>query len=204
MDDARLKKKTRQLPVDEARILRVAAQLFRRKGYDSTTMQDIAGELGILKGSLYHHITSKEDLLIKILSRSVADVLAAVNAAAAADEPPKEKLRSLIRAEVTTMLAHQDEILIWLTERGRNQAVSETIDPETRRTDNALRDVLEEGASSHDWPATDLNLAYQAIRGMLTSVPTWYRPSGRYSPEQIASRFAEYALGLLCGPTAKR
>lgn len=186
-----------QGPVDEERIIRAAAGLFRRNGYASTSMQDIAAELGILKGSLYHHITSKEDLLVKMLSRSVRDVLDTVVEASALDGRPIEKLRRLVQTQVQTMLHHQEEILIWLTERGRNPAVSRIIDPEARRADRVLREILEDGASQGEWPATDIILAYQAIRGMIASVPTWYRADGHYSPEEIADRLAEYCLRLL-------
>lgn len=186
-----------QEPVDGEQITRAAARLFRRNGYDSTTMQDIASDLGILKGSLYHHITSKEDLLIDMLSRAVGAFIVAVREISASDDRPEAKLRKLIRAEILSMLVSQEEVLIWLAERGRHPAVSQTIDPQARQADKVLREVLELGASQGEWPATDISLAYLAIRGMITAVPTWYRPNGRYSPEEIAERVSDYSLRLL-------
>jgi AcrR family transcriptional regulator len=192
------RKKRRQV-VDLASINRVATRLFRQNGYDSTTMQDIADELGILKGSLYHHIDNKEQLLLTILRQSVGDVSAAVAEVERSPLPPPEKLRRLVRTEVLTMIQHQDEILIWLTERGRNPGLSKHIEPGARQADNKLRTVLEDGAAAGNWPISNLGLAYQAIRGMMAWVPAWYRPTGRQTAEEIADIFADYALRVLRG-----
>ena len=197
------RRRRRQTAVDQSAIIRVAARLFRRNGYDSTTMQDIAEELGILKGSLYHHIDSKEQLLITILEASVTDVNKAVDEVARSALPARAKLRELIRIQLLTMIRHQDEILIWLSERGRNPALDERIEPEARQADHKLRDVLEEGAAAGNWPITHLGLAYQAIRGMMAWVPAWYEPTGRQSADQIAEVFSDYALRLLGNPTTQ-
>lgn len=191
--------KKRRRVVDLASINRVATRLFRQNGYDSTTMQNIADELGILKGSLYHHIDNKEQLLLTILGQSVGDVNAAVAEVARSPLPPPAKLRRLVRTEVLTMILHQDEILIWLAERGRNPGLSKQIEPGARQADNKLRTVLEDGAAAGHWPIGNLGLAYQAIRGMMAWLPAWYKPSGRQSAEEIADIFADYALRVLRG-----
>lgn len=199
MAKEKIGRKKRRRVVDLASINRVATRLFRQNGYDSTTMQSIADELGILKGSLYHHIDNKEQLLLTILGQSVGDVNAAVAEVARSPLPPPAKLRRLVRTEVLTMILHQDEILIWLAERGRHPGLSKQVEPGARQADNKLRTVLEDGAAAGHWPIGNLGLAYQAIRGMMAWLPAWYKPSGRQSAEEIADIFADYALRILRG-----
>lgn len=182
---------------DIERILVVAARLFRANGYHGTSMQDIANEVGILKGSLYHHIESKEKLLLILLHASVDDVLNSMKVAEKSVTKPREKLRRVIRAELAAMARHQDEILIWLAERGRMGKTLSEITTLANAADQVLRRIVQEGISAGIWRKTSYPIGFYAIRGIITSFPQWYKASGPLSIEAIADEFGDYAERIL-------
>src|SRR5438309_1229026 len=81
-------------------IVDAAAEVFYEKGYAATSMQDIADRAGILKGSLYHYIRAKEDLLLAVLTTVYEDIVAIAEKVAKADLDPVAKLRRLIRDQI--------------------------------------------------------------------------------------------------------
>jgi AcrR family transcriptional regulator len=184
-------------PVDRNQILRSALKLFYQNGYHATTMQDIANEVGVLKGSLYYHISTKEELLLDLLTTSIEDVLKAVAKASDEGGTALERLRRLVRAELMTMAEHQREIAVWQTERRRMQPLLRDIDVKARATDDLLRNVLLDGANAGEWPADNLDTAYQAIRGMIVWFTSWYRPDGKLGIERVAARFSDYAEAIV-------
>jgi AcrR family transcriptional regulator len=183
-------------PVDRQQIIRSTVGLFLERGYHATTMQDIAEEVGILKGSLYHHIRSKEEVLVEMLLASVGDVLDAVTEVVAPAAPAPERLRRVIKAETVAMARHQEEIAIWLSERRGMRDVLAEVDVKAKAVDQVILRVLREGAAAGDWAEEDVPVAYQAIRGMLTWFPAWFRPDGRIKLDEIAERFADYAEAI--------
>jgi len=186
----------RKTSTDRRQILDSAIRLFRANGYHATSMQDIADDVGILKGSLYHHIRSKEELLVETLEASVDDLLSSVNAVLEAPLTPRERLRRTIAVQLEAMARHQSEILIWLTERRRAQNELATIEVRVREVDALLRQVVEQDAAAAAADTQDSRLLFEAIRGMLTSFPSWYRPK-RDDVGQIAETFADFAQAMI-------
>lgn len=182
-------------------IMRECARLFRERGFHATTMQDIGDQVGILKGSLYYHVESKDKILVDLLVGSVSDVHRATKAAVDETDGVRVKLRRLIGAELLSMSRHQDEIVIWLSERQREYAALKRVEELAREVDNMLRDILSEGAECGEWPEDHLRIAYQAIRGMIAWFPMWYRFDGPETVTSIATRFAGYAEAILDSAT---
>ena len=85
----------------EQEVVQAAIDVFSRKGYAAATMQDIADAVGVLKGSLYHYISSKEDLLFRIFDESHRDSIAIMESVAALDASPLERLREYVRRFIT-------------------------------------------------------------------------------------------------------
>ena len=81
-------------------IIAAAARVFQRKGYHAATVQDIADAVGILKGSLYHHFKSKDDLLYFIVKEPIFRMYSRIGEIAASDLPASEKLRRAILAHL--------------------------------------------------------------------------------------------------------
>src|SRR5260370_6978630 len=98
-------------------IIAAAARVFRTKGYHAATVQDIADEVGILKGSLYHHLESKEDLLYLIVKEPIARMYQTMGEIVATDLPAPEKLRRAILAHVEAFDPHYPHLFVYLRER---------------------------------------------------------------------------------------
>lgn len=184
-------------PIDENAILAAAIKLFRSKGYHATSMQDIADEVGLLKGSLYHHIDSKESLMLAVLRRSVRDVSAAVETAVAGQATARMKLRAAIAAEIEAMAKHQDEILIWVSERGRLPSGFAKIEVEAKAVDDILFKIVQQGVKEKIWVNNSHSVVTRAVLGMIISFPAWYRAGGPLSAQEIAEQFYQLADRML-------
>src|SRR6516164_10870221 len=98
-------------------IVSAAAKVFRTKGYHAATVRDIADEVGILKGSLYHHFASKEELLYLVVKEPIAQMYHTISEIAAADVPAAEKLRQAILAHLEAFDRHYPHLFVYLRER---------------------------------------------------------------------------------------
>ncbi|MEW6142264.1 MAG: TetR/AcrR family transcriptional regulator [Chloroflexota bacterium] len=171
-------------------ILRISSRIFREKTYDGTTLKDIADAVGMLKGSLYYYISSKQELFsdiiveaVKVLNESVEDVYRA-------NLPPVERLRAIIRAHVKFSVEYQDTAILFLT--GRHIISSMRMVELTRlfgRRDKLLINTLKEAVDSGVYRKIDVRMAALAIVGMCNSVAFWYSPSGPASADDIAEVF---------------
>ena len=92
---------------DQAAVLRAAIDLFNRKGYDATSIGDVADELGVTKSAVYHHVPSKEHLLSEALDEALGELEATVSRAAAADGSAYERLRGVVRRSVEVLVDHR-------------------------------------------------------------------------------------------------
>src|SRR5438132_6755602 len=98
-------------------VYRAALRLFREKGYHATSMQEIADAVGLYKGSLYHYIGGKEDLLVQVFRRTLGGLVEAVERIAADRESSAaERLRRAIRAHVAAASEHLDALTVYLHE----------------------------------------------------------------------------------------
>ena len=98
-------------------IVAAAAKVFRDKGYHAATVRDIAEEVGILKGSLYHHFESKEALLYLVVKEPIAQMHRTIAAIAEADLTATEKLRRAIAAHLEAFDRHYPHLFVYLRER---------------------------------------------------------------------------------------
>lgn len=173
-------------------IIAAAAKVFRTKGYHAATVQDIADAVGILKGSLYHHFESKEELLYLIVKEPRARLYQTVADIVADDLPAGEKLRRAILAHLEAFDKHYPHLFVYLRER----------EEMTRRFRGAPKDyerywqqILGEGVKSGQFRADlDVEVASYGLLGMLNWLYKWYDPRGRLSVREIAAQFSTMAL----------
>jgi AcrR family transcriptional regulator len=171
-------------------LLSKAAHLFRMKGYHATTMKDIAAELDILPGSLYHHISSKESLLVEIMQRGIEVLLERVRPVVLSSCDPATKLGDIVRIHVQAIAEYPDVLTVFLHE-------VKSLPPEKQGQQLHLRDeyehlikrVVEEGQAQGVFRQMHPRMATNAILGMLNWLYAWYRPGGGLSPAQIADEF---------------
>ena len=185
----------------EAEVLDAAIDVFYRRGYAASTIQDVADKVGVLKGSLYYYIDSKEDLLHRIFTESHAQSLILLADADALDAPPLERLRSYFRAYVLWYLKNVERVTIYLndwkvlTGRRRAEVIEQRAVYEqfiARHIDEARRD----GMLSSE---IETKYAVFFLLGAINGVPTWYRRKGPDSPEHIAQSYADMAVATLLG-----
>jgi AcrR family transcriptional regulator len=179
----------------EDEILAAAARMFREKGYHGTSVRDIAESVGLLKGSLYHYIRSKEELLARLFDGALEGTVRELEAIAGRDASASERLHDMVTAYVRAVTANLDAVGLYLREWRSLPA------PDLRRLRakrHAMRalfeDVVAQGVRAREFAAGDEKIATLAILGMCNWIFEWYRPRGRLRPEDLADQLAERAV----------
>jgi AcrR family transcriptional regulator len=182
-------------------VLEAAVRVFHQKGYASASIQDVADEVGVLKGSLYHYIDSKEDLLARIFEDSAGHFTAMLEEASGLDERPVERLRSFAYACSLWYLRNIERMAIYVTEwkhltgKRRKEVVLIREDYERRLT-NLIGEVVAAGEAT---PELDVNFATYFIFGALNGLPAWYRRRGPDPAERIAEAYAALIIATVVG-----
>ncbi|MFT3866359.1 MAG: TetR/AcrR family transcriptional regulator [Solirubrobacterales bacterium] len=182
-------------------VVEAAVRVFQKKGYASASIQDVAAEVGVLKGSLYHYIDSKEDLLARIFEDSAGHFVEMMDEASALDAPPLERLRSFAHACSLWYLQNIERVAIYATEwkhltGKRRKVVMGIREDYEQRLGNLIGQVKEAGDAS---PDLDVNFATYYIFGALNGLPDWYRRRGADSAERIADCYAELIVATVVG-----
>ncbi len=182
-------------PTTRERIRREAAALFREKGFNGTSMAELADEVGITKSSLYHHFPSKQALLSEIIELTVNRVTPLVQEVAESEFPIRERLRRAVALHTVEAIRDQDAVACFI-EEGRYLAPDYMAAHVAKRDryEHVFRLMFEEGIASDEFVDQDAGLAVKAILGMSNSVVRWYQPGGDHTPEEIASEFAQFAV----------
>jgi TetR/AcrR family transcriptional regulator, cholesterol catabolism regulator len=180
-------------------VLDTAARMFFERGYEATTTTEIGAELGLLKGSVYYYISSKEDLLYEIVEQYHRDTRTYFDRIEASDAPPLEKLRELITTETAHTATNLTRSSLFYTEwRSLSEERQRTIVAERARHEQAvlawITEAREAGAVRAD---LDPEIATYAIFGMVNSAYRWFRPDGRLTAEEIGREFCELVLSGL-------
>jgi len=180
-------------------ILDAAAQVFRQKGYHGASMSDIAETLDVQKASLYHHVSSKQEILLALLERALGmltDHIALISAQAI---PADQKLRLMVRDYLSALAENADLTSVLLFEHRSLDKKSHTRHvPQRDKFESLWRDVLNEGVREKIFDLKDAGLATRAIMGTLNWTLTWYHPDGEKSIEQIADDYSDFILkGML-------
>ncbi len=176
-------------------ILKKSAELFSRKGYGATTLEDIARELGITKPTLYHYIETKSELLYCICDQAVSRLLDRAREIQASDMEAEEKLGELIRLHLSLFSEYGDFASVFFAEekelperqRARIRSLSREYERILRAT---LRQAVEEGV----FREMDVPMTARIISGMCNWLPAWYKRSGPLSTDEIASMFLEFVV----------
>jgi AcrR family transcriptional regulator len=180
-------------------VYEAALRLFREKGYHATSMQDIAAAVGLYKGSLYHYIGSKEDLLVRVFERAMRALLEDVERIAADTSlAPSVQLRQIIRAHVEAVAANLDALTVYLHEwRALTGESLASVRAQRERYAALVAEIVRRGVSQGEFEATDVGIATLGVLGMCNWLCQWYRPGGRLSAADIAAHFADLVLGGL-------
>jgi len=181
-------------------ILRAAATVFYRKGYHGATMAEIAAEVNLTAGSLYHHFPSKEELLCAVLDRGLTLITQDVRAVVESDAHPAEKLRGIVHVHVLSEIEHSNIAAAVIFE-GRAlldiPGVREQYVRQRDRLEGLYRRVIEEGIAAGDFRQVDVGIFVKTVFGALNWVSLWYREGGRLTGPEIADEIAGTFLAAL-------
>jgi AcrR family transcriptional regulator len=181
-------------------ILRTAARLFQQRGYDATSMNDVAAALKLSKGGLYHHFQSKDEILFEIKNHAMditeERVLGPVRGIAKAED----RLRALIRLHIEVVLSPRDrEITVMLHE-------NHPLPPALRRRINGRKKeyihflenlIAEIQGSRRAAPRVSPRAAAFALLGMINWIYQWYKPEGELQVQNLVPQFTDLLFGGL-------
>lgn len=196
-------------------ILRTAARLFQQRGYDATSMNDVAGALKLSKGGLYHHFQSKDEILYEIMNHAMEITQERVLNPVRSIADPEERLRTLIRLHIEVVLSPRDrEITVMLHEnhplppllRKRinsrkkeyvhfleslmaevQEKVQEKV--QDKIPSRAQREVRQSGGK------VSPRAAAFALLGMINWIYQWYKPEGELHAQSLIPQFTELIFG---------
>jgi AcrR family transcriptional regulator len=181
----------------EQEIIDAAAEIFHRQGYSDTSVQNVADAVGILKGSLYYYIDSKDDLLYRVLLEVHDAAHTILEEVAAMDELSSlEKLDAYVRRHVEYNTRNLTKIAVYYHDY---KLLAPERRAEIRRQRKLYEDFVEaliSEAQRRGEVAADLDPAVLSycLFGALNSVYTWYRPGGKVSASQLADTLARFVL----------
>lgn len=180
-------------------ILEAAAQVFRQKGFHGASMQDIAKAVNLQKPSLYHHVSSKQEILLALLNRALELLLERISAISSQDISADEKLKQMVRAYLEILAQNTDLSAVLLFEhRSLERKQHARHVPNRDRFEALWRDVLVEGVAAKLFKCDDPALTTRAILGVMNWTITWYHPDGELKIDQIADHYSNLLLnGLL-------
>jgi AcrR family transcriptional regulator len=161
---------------DLDRLLLVAARTFTERGYDGTSMEDLAKRLGITKSAIYHHVDGKEELLRLATDRALDGLTAATDEALAMDARAIDRLEHVVRRSVEVLVAELPFVTLLLRVRG-NTPVERRAIARRRELDHAIAALVAEAEADGDVrPDVDPALVARLLFGTVNSIVEWYRP----------------------------
>jgi len=180
------------------RVVAAAVELFYTQGYSRTTLEQVADALNVTKPFIYSHFNSKNDLLAEICSRAIRVSHEALDKVMAMQGTSAEKLESMAREFMFTVLTHQAHAVIYYREEKELTAEGREEINKLRRTfDQRLVTLLEEGVASGEFVVEDVRLTALAIGGIVGWSPIWYRAGGRLDPAEASERVAAIVLAMV-------
>lgn len=180
-------------------ILNVAAARFDADGYHATSLEQIAGEVGVAKASLYYYFKSKEDLLVA-LHQEMMVLLLDSQAARMADGAlsREEVLRGIMHDIVGLMESHPGRLRIFFEAyRELPASVRAEISDQRREYRQSLTKLLAQGIAAGEFQESDPELTSLAILGMCNWSYQWFRADGSRRAGDIADRFHELVMAGL-------
>jgi len=179
-------------------LLELAATMFAERGLRATTVRDIADSAGILSGSLYHHFSSKEEMVDEVL-RGFLDWLFTRYQEIVATEPnPLERLKGLFMASLEAIEHRHAQVVIYQDEAKRlaGQGRFSYVEERNQEQRKMWVDVLNQGvAEGYFRPDLDVDLVYRFIRDTTWVSVRWYQPGGPLTAEQVGRQYLAIVLG---------
>jgi len=177
-------------------LLSVAVEVFNVRGYDGTSMEDLAKAAGITKSSIYHHVSGKEELLRLSVTRALDGLFAILDEPGAREGRAADRLEYVVRRTCLELVGNLPHVTLLLRVRGNTAAERDALD-RRRDFDHRVAALAAAAIDEGDLRAgLDPRLTARLIFGMVNSISEWYRPGGR-GAEKEAGELADALTALV-------
>ncbi|OBG35257.1 MULTISPECIES: TetR family transcriptional regulator KstR2 [Mycolicibacter] len=179
-------------------LLNLAAAMIAERGLRATTVRDIADAAGILSGSLYHHFSSKEEMVDEVLRDFLDWLFARYQQIIDSETDPLERLKGLFLASFDAIEHRHAQVVIYQDEAKRLSSHDRFsyVDERNRQQRKMWLDVLQQGIEAGIFrPDLDVDLVYRFIRDTTWVSVRWYQPGGPLTAEQVGRQYLAIVLG---------
>jgi AcrR family transcriptional regulator len=181
-------------------LLALVVAEFNARGYDATTMEDLARATGLTKSAVYHHVAGKEELLRLAVARAVDALFAVLDEPAAGTGRAVDRLEHVVRRSAQVLAEQLPYVTLLLRVRGNTDAERWALQRRRafdRRLSALVQDAIDAGDVRGD---LDPRLVTRLLFGMVNSVAEWYRPDGAHGVDEVAHTVVALAFsGLRTG-----
>jgi TetR/AcrR family transcriptional regulator, cholesterol catabolism regulator len=191
--------KEKKAKLSQQAILDVAAELFARDGFGSTSLEDLAKALGVTKGALYYHVKNKEEILRLIFMQILTVSEEPLRKITESNLAPREKLAQAVLHHCAVAANRSPSMTVFYREGSHlTGPFGREIISRKKVYEGYIEQILAEGIAKGGFkPEIDPKIATFGILGMTNWLSQWYKPKGKYSPAQIADLFNNLLLGGL-------
>ncbi|WP_396837119.1 TetR/AcrR family transcriptional regulator [Mycobacterium sp. ITM-2016-00317] len=172
--------------------------MFAERGLRATTVRDIADSAGILSGSLYHHFSSKEEMVDEVLRGFLDWLFDRYRRILETEANPMERLKGLFMTSFEAIATRHAEVVIYQDEAKRlsSQERFGYVEERNREQRKMWVDVLTQGiAEGYFRPDVDVDLVYRFIRDTTWVSVRWYQPGGPLTAEEVGQQYLSIVLG---------
>ncbi|WP_432168556.1 TetR/AcrR family transcriptional regulator [Streptomyces sp. bgisy031] len=186
-------------------LVTLAAQLFAEKGYQATTVREIADAAGVLSGSLYHHFESKESIIDELLSDYLGGLIGTYREIVSVHSGPRETLVGLVGVAIRSLQQHRAAITVLQNERHHLAQLPRFT--YVQDSENEVQDlwvqVITEGIKSGAFRSQlDPKVTYRLIRDAIWVAVRWFHPSGELSVEELTEQYLTVFMEGMAEPNA--
>lgn len=190
------KRRTREseFPKKKEAVLQAAAALFRTRGYEGSSLNELADILNVSKPTIYYYVSSKDHLLLEIKRIVQEEVIGHLRSIEASNKTGYEKLRDIIVEYAKVMTSDYGACLALIPPHAMEPASRAEVEGRIHEADSIINRVIAEGEADDSLIVQDPVIVRQAIFGSLNWMSNWYKPGGRLSPENLAELLADTLL----------
>jgi AcrR family transcriptional regulator len=177
-------------------LLAVAVAVFNERGYEATSMDELALRAGITKSAIYHHVPGKEELLRLAVDRALDGLFAVTREPEATDGPAIDRLEHVVRGSIRVLTTELPFVTLLLRVRGNTKTERWAME-RRREFDQCVSGLLKAAVAEGDLRGdVEVRLATRLLFGMINSIVEWYRPDvrGALDGEQVADAVVRLAF----------
>lgn len=183
----------------QARIIDAAAELFAEKGYETSSLGDLAAAMGVSKAAIYHYFATKQGIYDAIIIKTLEGLVQAIEREVAGQTSTPAKLRSLMTAHARYFEEHRAGFVAMLV--GFSGMTNTEFKDEAMRLrdtyEQLLRNIISEGVADGAFRSVDSVTTARAVLSLLNWMVRWFKPGAGMSAEQIALDYYELLVGGL-------